>query len=137
MHRLCSLLSPTCLTQWHLRIHVPPVHIPHFLKPPSVNFMIFPLCTNVTDGKPCSKAYLHAARTRRSVPSLDTGFTPNEEDSGKRTLATPISSCKNDKTSQLPACLLPILYLHKYPPYFRGKYAYPPSEALSPEIPLR
>ena len=24
----------------------------------------------------------------------DAGFTPNEEDSGKRTLATPISSCK-------------------------------------------
>ena len=41
---------------------------------------------------------------------------------------------KTIKLLSFPACLLPILYLHKYLPYFRGKYAYPPSEALSPEI---
>lgn len=37
---------------------------------------MFPLCTNVTLGKRLAKANSMAARTRRSVPSTETGFTP-------------------------------------------------------------
>lgn len=43
-----------------------------------------PLCTMVTLFLPCSSAKSTAADMRRSVPSLDTGFTPNPDDSGKR-----------------------------------------------------
>ena len=63
-------------------IHVPPVHIP-ISKPPSVNFMIFPLCTN----SPPRQAMLQSIFTCRTyhVPFSfsDTGFTPNEELSAK------------------------------------------------------
>ncbi len=47
---------------------------------------MFPLCTNVTLGKRLAKANSMAARTRRFVPSTETGFTPKDEVSGKRTL---------------------------------------------------
>ena len=65
---------------------------PQRLNPPSVNFMIFPLWTSVTDDSLCVKAYSMAERTSRCVPSFETGFTPNEDVSGKRTFVTPISS---------------------------------------------
>ena len=64
-------------------------------NPPSVNFMMLPLCTMVKLGLSLSIVYCKALRTRRSVPSRDTGLTPMPEVLGKRILVTPISSCKN------------------------------------------
>ena len=40
-------------------------------------------------------AYWIALRTRRSVPSIDTGLIPIPEVFGKRILVTPISSIRN------------------------------------------
>jgi hypothetical protein len=57
--------------------------------------MMLPLCTMVTLGLSLSMAYWMALRTRRSVPSMDTGLMPMPEVSGKRIFLTPISSCRN------------------------------------------
>ena len=57
------------------------------MKAPSVNFMMLPLCTMVTDLRLWSSAYLIAARTRRSVPSFETGLMPMPVLSGKRIFA--------------------------------------------------
>jgi hypothetical protein len=46
--------------------------------------MMLPLCTRVTDGRSLSIAYWMALRTRRLVPSLETGLMPMPEVSGKR-----------------------------------------------------
>ncbi len=53
--------------------------------------MMLPLWTRVTLGLSLSIAYWMALRTRRSVPSMDTGLTPMPEVSGKRIFLTPIS----------------------------------------------
>ena len=55
---------------------------------------MLPLCTKVTDGSLCLIAYSIAERTKRSVPSLDTGLIPIPEVSGKRIFLTPNSVCK-------------------------------------------
>ena len=57
--------------------------------------MMLPLCTSVTLGLSLSIAYWIALRTRRSVPSRDTGLMPMPEVSGKRIFLTPISSVRN------------------------------------------
>ena len=56
---------------------------------------MLPLCTMVTLGLSLSMAYWMALRTRRSVPSMETGFTPRPDVLGKRIFLTPISSCRN------------------------------------------
>ena len=57
--------------------------------------MMLPLCTIVTLGLSLSIAYWMALRTRRSVPSRDTGLMPMPEVLGKRIFLTPNSSCRN------------------------------------------
>ena len=57
--------------------------------------MMLPLCTSVTEGLSLSIAYWRALRTRRSVPSRETGLMPMPEVSGKRIFLTPKSSCRN------------------------------------------
>ena len=57
--------------------------------------MILPLWTSVTEGNFRSSAYSMAERTSRCDPSFETGFTPNDELSGKRTFVTPICSVRN------------------------------------------
>ncbi len=59
---------------------------PHSLNPPSVNFMMLPLCTSVTDFFLCSIAYSIAFFISLWLPSLDTGLIPIAVDSGKRIL---------------------------------------------------
>ena len=49
----------------------------------------------VTLGLSLSIAYWMALRTKRSVPSRETGLMPMPEVLGKRILVTPISSIKN------------------------------------------
>ena len=65
--------------------------------------MMLPLCTSVTDLRPFAIAYSIALRTRRSVPSRDTGLTPIPDVSGNRILRTPISSCRNEITLRAPS----------------------------------
>src|SRR5438445_8120076 len=50
---------------------------PHSRKAPSVNFMMFPLCTSVTDGRCDLIAYSIAFATRRWVPNRDIGLMPS------------------------------------------------------------
>src|SRR6267143_329766 len=49
---------------------------PQARKAPSVNFMMFPLCTRVTDFRPFWIAYRMALRTRRLEPVSLIGFIP-------------------------------------------------------------
>ena len=56
--------------------------------------MMLPLCTRVTEGLSLSMAYWMALRTRRSVPSFETGLMPMPEVSGKRIFVTPSSFCR-------------------------------------------
>ncbi|EXI83731.1 MAG: hypothetical protein AW12_02556 [Candidatus Accumulibacter sp. BA-94] len=65
--------------------------------------MMLPLWTIVTDLRLLVIAYLIAARTRRSVPSCDTGLMPMPELAGKRIFFTPISSCRNLMTFRQPS----------------------------------
>ncbi|MCY1179096.1 hypothetical protein D9M73_194770 [compost metagenome] len=60
-----------------------------------MNFMMLPLCTMVSDSRSLSTTYCRALRTRRWVPSLETGLTPMPQFSSKRILVTPISSFRN------------------------------------------
>ena len=60
--------------------------------------MMLPLCTSVTEGLSLSMAYCKALRTRRSVPSIDTGLMPTAEVSGKRIFLTPISRVRKSMT---------------------------------------
>ena len=53
--------------------------------------MMLPLCTSVIDLRSLSIAYWIALRTRRSVPSRDTGLMPMPDVAGKRIFLTPIS----------------------------------------------
>ena len=79
---------------------------PQSLNPPSVNFMMFPLCTSVTESLSLSIAYLIAALTILPVPSELIGLIPIPEVSGNLILSTPISFCKNCitfPTSGVPA----------------------------------
>ena len=55
------------------------------LKAPSVNFMM-PLCTRVTELRSLSTAYCRALRTRRLVPSWETGLMPMPQFSGEADL---------------------------------------------------
>ncbi len=64
---------------------------PQSRKPPSVYFMMLPLCTSVTLFRPCAMAWSSAARIRRFDPSAETGLMPIELVSGKRMAVTPIS----------------------------------------------
>ena len=41
--------------------------------------MMFPLCTSVTDERPCFCAYSIAMRTRRLEPNSDIGLMPTAE----------------------------------------------------------
>ena len=70
--------------------------------------MMLPLCTNVTLLRPLSIAYRIAARTRRAVPSCDTGLMPMPAVSGKRILANSsgkasLKSCLNFALLSLPS----------------------------------
>src|SRR6266581_1089955 len=49
---------------------------PHSRKAPSVNFMMLPLCTSVTEGRRALMAYWIALATRRWVPNRDIGLMP-------------------------------------------------------------
>ncbi|MCY1180836.1 hypothetical protein D9M73_213080 [compost metagenome] len=60
-----------------------------------MNFMMLPLCTRVSDSRSLSTTYCRALRTRRLVPSLDTGLMPMPQSWSKRILVTPISSLRN------------------------------------------
>ncbi|MCY1427470.1 hypothetical protein D9M71_433170 [compost metagenome] len=71
-----------------------------------MNFMMLPLWTMVTELRSLSTAYCSALRTRRLVPSRDTGLMPMPQFSVKRIFLTPISSVRNLMTfsaSGLPA----------------------------------
>ena len=65
--------------------------------------MMLPLCTSVIDSRPLSIAYWIALRTRRSVPSRETGLMPMPEVSGKRIFFTPISSWRKSMTFLAPS----------------------------------
>ncbi|MNN74376.1 hypothetical protein D3C81_1905690 [compost metagenome] len=60
-----------------------------------MNFMMLPLCTMVSDLRSLSTTYCRALRTRRWVPSLETGLMPMPQSWSKRILVTPISSFRN------------------------------------------
>ncbi len=53
--------------------------------------MMLPLCTSVTLRRPARNACEMASRTRRSVPSRDTGLIPMPLLPGKRMFLTPMS----------------------------------------------
>ena len=56
--------------------------------------MMLPLCTSVTDTRSFSMAYWMALRTRRWLPSFDTGLMPRPELAGKRMPLTLSSFCR-------------------------------------------
>ena len=84
------------------------VSYPHSMNAPSVNFMMLPLWTRVTESRLLSMAYLIAAFTRRVVPSLEVGLMPKPEVSGKRTFLNisgnaSLRSALNFSLSSVPA----------------------------------
>src|SRR5205823_9016542 len=52
------------------------ISYPHSRNPPSVNFMMLPLCTSVTERRPARSAYWIAFTTRRCEPNFDIGLMP-------------------------------------------------------------
>src|SRR6266566_4874548 len=52
------------------------ISYPHSRNPPSVNFMMLPLCTSVTERRPTRSAYAMALATRRWLPNFDIGLMP-------------------------------------------------------------
>ena len=70
--------------------------------------MMLPLCTIVTLLRLLTMAYWTAARNNRSVPSLEAGFKPMPEVSGKRIFANCfgklcLNASRNFFTSAEPA----------------------------------
>src|SRR5687768_18430911 len=70
---------------------------PQSRKPPSVNFMMLPLCTSVTLLRLLAMAYSRADRIRRSLPSRDTGLIPNADDCGNRTFLNNLGNVRSEE----------------------------------------
>ncbi len=69
--------------------------------------MMLPLCTKVTLFRFRRSAYSIAARTSRSVPSRDTGFTPRPVEPGNRIFLKSFGNSFSMKTRSFRTCSEP------------------------------